>query len=125
MVEQHIDFPKVPEPFTLPPDEGQQIHDRMTEFFLEVIDFIGYGPRARAIYAEIESYDLCIPQPGRFRTLQTDGRLTVLRARSYPATSWLEIRSDTNMVQVAAACYLTKELVEQMREGLPEGWSKL
>lgn len=113
MVEYELVFPEVPEPFTLPPDESAKINEMMTEYFLSIADFLGYSPKAHGLFITIEPYDLCIPHP---TALATDSRLTILKAEDFLIASWLEARSQTNMVQVAAACYLTKESAAEMRK---------
>ena len=110
-------FPRPPDRFIVNTGEGQVIEEEKIRFFEAVLDFVGYDLSAKEAFAEIlpmvlHRYD------SRGQVRPTDDSISLLIMKGRLAASLVERRNDFNYVEVSFACYLTPELVSQLRESL-------
>lgn len=108
-------FPKPPELFTVNTGEGQKVQDVIQHFFGEVLDYLEYNQEAIELFTSIETRILQ-RQDEHGRPFQTDDLLTLLRVQDYITASVLESRDERNFVQVVSACYLTPQIVEELKK---------
>lgn len=116
MVEIKDRMPKTPDSFTVPTGFGEVIEEKKTEFFLGILDFIGYDQKARRVYARIESKG--IYRENFEDVIETDDRITSLVVQGQLAATVLERRDEMNEIQAHFASYLTPEMIQRLREEL-------
>lgn len=108
-------FPRPPELFTVNTGEGERIQEAINIFFGEVLDYLEYNRKARESFTKIESRVLQ-RLDNHNRPFPTDDLLTLLIVRDYVAASVLEKRDERNFVQVVSACYLTPQIVKELKK---------
>ena len=108
-------LPRAPNLFTVNVDEVERVKEVIEQFFGNVLDFLEYNPKARKYFTKIESMVLQgLDQQNR--PFPTDDLITLLIVKDYIAASVLEKRDERNFVQVVSACYLTPEIVKDLKK---------
>jgi len=106
-------FLKPMEIFHCAPDDSSYKGERINRYFQEVADLIGYSKKAQEVFLKVYVNTLGFEDGPKLAP--TNDFTHILKAEGQIVAFVLETRDDFNFIDVALACTITPELLEQLR----------
>jgi hypothetical protein len=103
-------------PGTLDSTDGA-IERRERDYLQRVMDLLGFDEKAQTQYLKLEYQPLEPITSGR-TGVPIEGNIILLKARGKLIASIIEFLDEFSYRQVATTCYLTPQLIKQLRRGI-------
>jgi hypothetical protein len=108
-------YPPVPETFTCLPDDEYEIEERQTDFFVAIVEALGYRtPESRA-FCQVRTRHLIREGDASVDANATDDRVTELVVHERTVAVVLAVRTGFNFTQAIFTLALTPDLEELVR----------